>query len=55
MDPGARTPGPSCRRSLAAHRRVVLNRLLERGISPTTLAALLPDFRPLIEELAAHD
>lgn len=34
------------------HREVIVHRLLERGIGTNTLAALLPDWRDLILEIA---
>jgi hypothetical protein len=33
----------------------VVRRLLARGLSPTTIATLLPDFRPLVQRLAEDD
>ena len=39
----------------ATHREHVVRRLLARGLSPQTLTALLPDFRPIVQRLAAHD
>lgn len=33
------------------HREAVVRRLLERGLSPTAVIALLPDFRDLVERI----
>lgn len=36
------------------HREAVVRRLLERGLSPTAVIALLPDFRDLVERIVAQ-
>jgi hypothetical protein len=36
------------------HRVTVVRRLLWRGVTPTTLVALLPDWEPLIRSVAAE-
>jgi hypothetical protein len=41
--------------SVEEHRETVVRRLLARGLSPTTIATLLPDLRPLVQRLAADD
>jgi hypothetical protein len=41
--------------SVEEHRETVVRRLLARGLSPTTIATLLPDFRPLVERLDEDD
>ena len=43
------------RASVEEHRETVVRRLLARGLSPTTVATLLPDFRPLVERIADDD
>ncbi len=43
------------RASVEEHREVVVRRLLARGLSPTTVVALLPDFRPLVQRLAEDE
>jgi hypothetical protein len=43
------------RATVEEHRETVVRRLLARGLSPTTIAALLPDFRPLVQRLADED
>ena len=43
------------RASVEEHREIVVRRLLARGLSPTTVATLLPDFRPLVERLAEEE
>ncbi|WP_052667239.1 hypothetical protein [Nitriliruptor alkaliphilus] len=46
------TPSGVRRRvSVAEHREDVVRRLLQRGLSPRLLGALLPEFRSLIAEL----
>ena len=45
------TTGDGRRVSIAEHREDVLRRLLQRGLSPRVLAALLPEFRALIDQL----
>jgi hypothetical protein len=48
------TPDGERRRvSMAEHREAVVRRLLQRGLSPRLLRALLPEFRALIDELTA--
>lgn len=37
--------------SIAEHREDVARRLLQRGLSPRALSALLPEFRTLIDQL----
>jgi hypothetical protein len=41
--------------SVEEHRETVVRRLLARGLSPTAIAALLPDFRPLVQRLADEE
>lgn len=49
------TPGGERRRvSMAEHREAVVRRLLQRGLSPRLLRALLPEFRTLIDELTTN-
>ena len=43
------------RASVEEHREDVVRRLLARGLSPTAICALLPDFRPLVQRLAADE
>lgn len=43
---------PSPRVDARTHRESVVRRLLELGISPTTLRVVLPDFRALVDRLA---
>lgn len=45
------------RMSQAAHRVEVVRRLLDAGLTPATLRAMLPEFTPVIDELAeaGHD
>lgn len=43
------------RESVHRHRETVVRRLLDRGISPTTLTSLLPDFRPVIQRVIDGD
>lgn len=49
---------PACpdapRPSVQAHRESVVRRLLAHGLSATTLIALLPDFRPVIDRLSGR-
>lgn len=49
---------PACpdapRPSTHAHRESVVRRLLARGVSASTLIALLPDLRPVIERLSGR-
>jgi hypothetical protein len=42
------------RDSVRRHRETVVRRLLARGLSPTTLIMLLPDFRPVVERIIHH-
>jgi hypothetical protein len=41
--------------SVAAHRTDVVRRLLDRGLSPATLHALLPEFGGLIDDVTDRD
>lgn len=43
--------GERRRVSIAEHREDVVRRLLQRGLSPRALSALLPEFRTLIDQL----
>ena len=42
------------RESVHAHRETVVRRLLARGLSPTALIALVPDFRPIVERVSGR-
>lgn len=55
--PGSAGPAPADdgRVDVATHRAAVVRRLLDRGLRPDTLAALVPDLRPLIEGLREDD
>ena len=43
------------RMSQATHRVEVVRRLLDAGLTPATLRAMLPEFIPVIDELAETD
>ncbi|GGI05100.1 hypothetical protein [Egicoccus halophilus] len=42
------------RRAVVAHRESVVRRLLASGLTPPTLAVLLPEWGPVVERVAAH-
>ncbi len=44
----------TARDSVRDHREDVVRRLLARGLSPTTLLALVPDFRPVVERVTGR-
>ena len=49
-----RTTASTASREVARHRADVVRRLLARGVSPRTLALLLPEWMDTIEGEAAH-
>lgn len=52
LTPRPRTrAGDAPRVGVERHREAVVRRLLERGLSPTAVIALLPDFRDLVERI----
>lgn len=43
------------RAQVVRHRESVVQRLLAKGLSATTLMALLPDFRPVVQRTLEQD